>query len=136
MQGTYEDLKVWRRAMDLVLEVYRSTGSFPKQEMYGLTSQMRRAAVSVPSVKSCYSSYSTRLRSRLGANWDFYLLLKERNSGLGFGSRAPSQWVGKSLSVSRRTWAAALRAWVLGANFEVHLNLTSHVVGGDPRPKT
>ncbi len=49
MQGTYEDLKVWRRAMDLVLEVYRSTGSFPKQEIYGLTSQMRRAAVSVPS---------------------------------------------------------------------------------------
>jgi four helix bundle protein len=49
MHGTYEDLKVWRRAMDLVLEVYRCTGSFPKQEIYGLTSQMRRAAVSVPS---------------------------------------------------------------------------------------
>ena len=49
MQGTYEDLKVWRRAMDLVLEGYRSTSSFPKQETYGLTSQMRRAAVSVPS---------------------------------------------------------------------------------------
>jgi four helix bundle protein len=49
VQGTYEDLKVWRRAMDLVLEVYRCTSSFPKQEIYGLTSQMRRAAVSVPS---------------------------------------------------------------------------------------
>src|SRR6266849_4873712 len=49
MHGTYEDLKVWRRAMDLVLEVYRCTSSFPKQEIYGLTSQMRRAAVSVPS---------------------------------------------------------------------------------------
>jgi four helix bundle protein len=49
MHGTYEDLKVWRRAMDLVLEVYRSTSTFPKQEIYGLTSQMRRAAVSVPS---------------------------------------------------------------------------------------
>src|ERR1039458_4374064 len=49
MQGTYEDLKVWRRAMDLVLEGYRSTSSFPKQETYGRTSQMRRAAVSVPS---------------------------------------------------------------------------------------
>ena len=49
VQGTYEDLKVWRRAMDLVLEVYRSTSSFPMQELYGLTSQMRRSAVSVPS---------------------------------------------------------------------------------------
>jgi four helix bundle protein len=47
--GTYEDLRVWRRAMDLVLEVYRCTGTFPRQEVYGLTSQMRRSAVSVPS---------------------------------------------------------------------------------------
>ena len=47
--GTYEDLKVWRRAMDLVVDVYRSTGSFPRQEIYGLTSQMRRASVSIPS---------------------------------------------------------------------------------------
>ncbi len=47
--GTYEDLKVWRRAMDLVLGVYRITGSFPRHEIYGLTSQMRRSAVSIPS---------------------------------------------------------------------------------------
>jgi four helix bundle protein len=47
--GTYEDLRVWRRAMDMVLQVYRCTAAFPRQEIYGLTSQMRRAAVSVPS---------------------------------------------------------------------------------------
>jgi len=47
--GTYEDLKVWRKSMDLVLHVYRCTNAFPKQEIYGLTSQMRRAAVSIPS---------------------------------------------------------------------------------------
>jgi four helix bundle protein len=47
--GTYEDLRVWRRSMDLVLGIYRSTAAFPKQELYGLTSQMRRSAVSIPS---------------------------------------------------------------------------------------
>ena len=48
-KGCYEDLRVWGLAMDLVLETYRCTASFPKQEAYGLTSQMRRAAVSIPS---------------------------------------------------------------------------------------
>jgi four helix bundle protein len=49
MAETYKDLKVWRRAMDLVVDVYHCTTSFPKLEVYGLTSQMRRSAVSVPS---------------------------------------------------------------------------------------
>jgi four helix bundle protein len=46
---TYKDLKVWRMSMDLAKEVYNCTASFPKTEIYGLTSQMRRSAVSVPS---------------------------------------------------------------------------------------
>ena len=45
----YRELIVWQKAMDLVEEVYRATASFPKEEMYGLTGQIRRAAVSVPS---------------------------------------------------------------------------------------
>ena len=49
MQSTYQDLRVWQRSMDLVARVYTSTQNFPKEELYGLTSQMRRAAVSVPS---------------------------------------------------------------------------------------
>jgi len=49
MGKSYRDLVAWQKAMDLVTEVYRITTSFPKEEMYGLTSQMRRAAVSVPS---------------------------------------------------------------------------------------
>ena len=49
MAGTYQDLKVWQLAMEMVAQVYRCTATFPKQEMYGLTSQMRRSAVSVPS---------------------------------------------------------------------------------------
>jgi four helix bundle protein len=45
----YQDLVVWQKAMDLVELVYRTTNRFPKHEIYGLTSQIRRAAVSVPS---------------------------------------------------------------------------------------
>ena len=49
MKRDYRDLTVWQKAIDLVTEVYRVTRSFPKEEMFGLTSQLRRAAVSVPS---------------------------------------------------------------------------------------
>lgn len=49
MSGTYSDLEVWRAAMDLVERICTVTKHFPKEEMYGLTSQLRRASVSVPS---------------------------------------------------------------------------------------
>jgi four helix bundle protein len=45
----YQDLIAWQRAIALVTDVYRTSSSFPRDEMYGLTSQLRRAAVSVPS---------------------------------------------------------------------------------------
>jgi four helix bundle protein len=46
---SYRDLIVWKKSMALVLDVYRCTQAFPRIETYGLTSQLRRAAVSVPS---------------------------------------------------------------------------------------
>ncbi|MDO9541216.1 MAG: four helix bundle protein [Kiritimatiellia bacterium] len=46
---TYRDLLVWQKAMNLVTEIYRRTRKFPKTEVYGLTSQVRRSAVSIPS---------------------------------------------------------------------------------------
>ena len=46
---SYQDLMAWRKAMDLVTEVYKITHNFPREEIFGLTSQLRRAAVSVPS---------------------------------------------------------------------------------------
>ena len=49
MGRSYKDLIAWQIAMDLVLAVYRSTRSFPREEVYGLTSQLGRAAVSVAS---------------------------------------------------------------------------------------
>ena len=49
MPESYRDLIAWQRAKSLALDVYLFTRKFPKDEIYGLTSQMRRAAVSVPS---------------------------------------------------------------------------------------
>ena len=46
---SFRDLRVWQLAMDLVELVYRLTRSFPRNEIYGLASQIQRAAVSVPS---------------------------------------------------------------------------------------
>ncbi len=45
----YKDLLVWQKSIELVLEIYTLTQNFPKNEIYGLTSQMRRSAVSIPS---------------------------------------------------------------------------------------
>ncbi len=46
---SYKDLIVWQKSMDLVIEIYKLTDQFPRSEIYGLTSQMRRCAVSIPS---------------------------------------------------------------------------------------
>jgi four helix bundle protein len=48
LRRNHRDLVAWQQAVDLVVVVYQSTKDFPKSELYGLTSQMRRAAVSVP----------------------------------------------------------------------------------------
>lgn len=48
MKRTHENLEVRKEAMELVTEIYRDTKAFPKEELYGLTSQIRRAAVSIP----------------------------------------------------------------------------------------
>jgi four helix bundle protein len=46
---THKDLNVWKKSMNLAVLIYRITNQFPKEESFGLTSQMRRAAVSIPS---------------------------------------------------------------------------------------
>ena len=47
--GHYRDLDVWCRGMEIVVMIYQITNKFPKSEIYGLTNQIRRAAVSIPS---------------------------------------------------------------------------------------
>ena len=47
--NAFTDLRVWQGAMDLAIDIYRDTASFPRDEIYSLTQQMRRAAVSIAS---------------------------------------------------------------------------------------
>lgn len=59
--GDYRELRAWQRAIELVEAVYRTSACFPKEEVYGLTSQVRRAAVSVPSnIAEGHGRHTTR----------------------------------------------------------------------------
>lgn len=49
MISSYKDLIVWQKAIELVVEIYKLTDNFPKEEIYGITSQIRRSAISIPS---------------------------------------------------------------------------------------
>ena len=70
---SFRDLVVWQKSVGLVVEVYAVTGQFPKEEIYGLTSQMRRCAVSVPSNiaegygRNTTSDYIRFLRMAIGS---------------------------------------------------------------------
>ena len=46
---SYKDLNIWKRSIVVVEDIYKITKNFPKEEIYGLTSQLRRSAVSIPS---------------------------------------------------------------------------------------
>ena len=73
MAQSYKDLVAWQKTTELVLSIYELTEKFPKQEIYGLTSQLRRAAVSVPSnIAEGQARYSKRefihfLRNSMGS---------------------------------------------------------------------
>jgi len=47
--NNYKELKLWQKSVDLAVRIYEVTASFPKEEIYGLTSQIKRSAVSIPS---------------------------------------------------------------------------------------
>ncbi len=61
---SFKDLKVWEKGHELTLAIYRATKSFPKDELYGLTSQLRRAASSIPAniAEGCVRGSSAEFR--------------------------------------------------------------------------
>ncbi|KYB44929.1 four helix bundle protein [Ochrobactrum sp. SD129] len=84
--NSYRDLLVWNQAMELVTAIYKLTNSWPKEEIYGLTSQVRRAAVSVPANiaegfgRENRGSYQQFLRIAQGSlkEMETHLLIAER----------------------------------------------------------
>jgi four helix bundle protein len=86
---TYRDLDAWKEGMNLVEQCYRLTRSFPAHELYGLTSQLRRAAVSVPSniaegyCRRTTRAYANHVSIALGSHGELETCI-EIGSHLGF----------------------------------------------------
>ena len=77
--GRYKNLEIWRLAHSFALEVYRTTKSFPKNEEFGLTAQIRRAVVSVPT--NIVEGYSRRGDKELGSKlWRFYEKVRSKKT--------------------------------------------------------
>lgn len=84
--SSYRDLKVWQRAMDLAERCYEETKSFPREEMYGMTAQLRRCSASVPAnIAEGYGrespgAYTQFLRVAQGSLKEFetHVLLSQR----------------------------------------------------------
>lgn len=106
----YRDLDAWKQAMDLVEQCYKTSANFPRAELYGLTSQLRRAAVSIPSnVAEGYCRRTTKVYAyhvsiALGSHGELETCI-ELASRLGFLSatdrnvlQATSDTVGRLLS--------------------------------------
>ena len=53
MVKTHKDLEVWQRSISFVTHIYQVTANFPKEELFGLSAQMRRSAISIPSNVAC-----------------------------------------------------------------------------------
>lgn len=73
----FKELQVWQKAIDLVTETYIKSGSFPKKQVYGLTSQIRRSVVSIPSniMEGCgrktNKDFNNFLGIALGSTFEF-----------------------------------------------------------------
>jgi four helix bundle protein len=111
---SFEDLTVWQRAMEMTVQIYSLTSTFPDGERYGLTSQMRRAAVSVASNiaegrgRMSQGEFRQFLGTAQGSNFEVQTQL-EVSRRLGFGKESSLQ-TAKKLSVETGKMLSALIA--------------------------
>lgn len=103
----FRSLKVWEKAHELTLNVYQSTENFPKEEIYGITSQLRRAAVSVPTniAEGCGKDTDADLKRYCNiamgsSSEEEYLLLLSRD--LGYLSEETYQGLQSKLVETRK----------------------------------
>ncbi len=103
----YREVKVWQRAHALTIALYRTSGAFPKDEAFGLTSQMRRACVSIPAniAEGCGRAGDAELRRFLvialgsACELDYYVLLA---GDLGYPSPGPQRLLATEVMAVRR----------------------------------
>ncbi|MEQ1932053.1 MAG: four helix bundle protein [Parvularculaceae bacterium] len=111
----FRDLEVWKIGMKLAAAVYRATARFPRAELYGLTSQMRRASVSIPSnVAEGYGrhssgSYIQFLKIALGSAKELETLV-ELSAELGFLDSEPMQELKSAVQRVSRMLYGLIRA--------------------------
>ena len=117
---TYRDLEAWKHGIELVELCYRSTTPFPKSELYGLTSQLRRAAISIPAnlaeghCRRTTKAYANHVSIAIGSHGELETCV-EVSCRLGFLSveerariLAISDSVGRLLNALYRALAAKL----------------------------
>ena len=105
---SFEELEVWKKAHMLVLEIYKATQVFPKEELFGITTQIRRSAISIPAnIAEGYKRLSKNEKIRFFniaqsslEEVKYYLLLtQELNIAPGFELQQKSNEIGKMLDI-------------------------------------
>lgn len=107
--ANFQKLRVWQKADELALEVYRQTERFPRREMFGMTAQLRRAAVSVPT--NIAEGYSRQTDKELSnflniargslAEIEYLIMFSKK---LGY-LKTPDKTLGLTSEVSRLLWS-------------------------------
>jgi four helix bundle protein len=120
---SFRDLEVWKMSIDLTALVYELTAEYPKQEIYGLTSQMRRAAVSIASNIAEGSARGTRrdfkqfVKQAEGSNCELQTqLIISKRLGFGHSARISSA---ETLSIEIGKMLGGLSAYLAR---EIHAN--------------
>ncbi len=111
----FRDLEVWKQGHRMVLEIYRATKTFPKDELFGLTSQMRRSAVSVPgniaegngrAGRNEYIHFLTIARGSLNETAYYVTLARD----LGYMTAQESKSLDESVAMVGRLLAGLIRS--------------------------